>query len=251
MPRPDFQFPRAQSGPVTLWALAGIGSRQVSRARLEGKRLAKLSALMALLALTIAGLAQAEPDDNALPQSEPPTPILLQPTVQNGEIVGFEQVRRIFLNVGSQRLVFLVPLDFHVNVSDPKKVVLFKSDLTCTFTLRILAAAGSSGPTGVSVRHCRAWVTDRFDEAVITEELTLSAGGATGPAFDLICKQDRLTRNVRLGFVPTTVGVLECELSASPEQFAAAKTTMRILLRSLQMSGANGELTIPVLRGDN
>ncbi len=252
MPRLDFQAPVADTDRGISRKFADVRIRLVSRALRQGKLLAMLSAMIALGALTIVTPARAEPeDDNPSPQTEQPSPILLHATVQNGEIVGFEQMRRVFITVGSRRLVFLVPLEYHANVSDPKRIVLFKSDLTCRFTLRILEAAETSGTTLVSAERCRAWATNRFDEASITEELTLSASGGTGPAFDLICKQDRVTRNVRLGFVATSVGVLECELSTSPEQFAAAKTMMRILLRSLQISDANGLLTIQVYRGEN
>lgn len=250
MPLLDYRGSVTGAAVVTPWEFAGIRTRWGSGPIRQSKRLTKLPALLAFWALTIVGLAQAEPDNNTEPQTAP-SPIQLHATVQNGEIVGFEQMRRVFITVGSRRLVFLLPLEYHANVSDPKKIVLFKSDLTCRFTLRILEAAETSGTNLVSAERCRAWATNRFDEASITEELTLSAGGGTGPAFDLICKQDRVTRNVRLGFVATSVGVLECELATSPEQFAAAKTMMRILLRSLQISDAHGLLTIRVYRGEN
>lgn len=255
MPLLDFQVSAVGDSPTIPWVFAGDRTKLVSRGARLGKCLAALQTLpvwIALCAGTLVGTACAEPGDtNTLTQITRPSPVLLQATVQNGEIVGFEQKRRIFINVGSRRLVFLLPLGFHASVSDPEKIVLFNNNLTCAFTLRILETAASSGTNGLSAELCRSWVTARFDEAIIKEDLTVSAGGETGPAFDLMCKQDRVTRNVRIGFVATSVGVLEFELATSPEQFDAAKTMMRALLRGLQISDAHGMLTIQVSRGDN
>ena len=173
-----------------------------------------------------------------------PTVVALNATVKDGEIVGFEQFRRVFINVGDRRLMLVVPQgDFRADTSDPKKVVLVNHDYTCLLSFRITTSENAAaGPLNADL--CRTWLTTMMGDQKILDEFSLQAAKCSGPAFDLISKVDGVSRTSRVAFIPSPVGILEFTISSSPEQFPAAKSVLQAWLRSLQISEPNGELKI-------
>lgn len=209
--------------------------------------------LAAALHLGAPVFCPAEPDNIASTNLLPFVPTSLQATVQNGETVGFEQMRRVFLTVQQRRLVFMLPQDYRADFSNPEKIVLCNADFTSLLTIRILtpSEADVALVTAVTADTCRSWLQAQWPDPVILQEHSFSAAGQSGPAFDFVGKVDRVPRHAQIGFVPSPVGLLEFSAVCSPEQFEAAKSTLYILMRGFQISGPDGQLTITAYRGEN
>ncbi len=192
----------------------------------------------------------AEPASPEAPATaSPPVTTVLNATVQDGERFGDEQHRRVFMNVGGQRLMLLVPQDFRVDIANPEKVVLVNRDYSCVLSFR-LAAPGSVAAAALNADLCRAWLSARLGDLKIQEEFSLTAASGSGPAFDLICKVDGVVRASRVAFIASPFGVLEFTSLSSPEKFEAAKATLRYMLRSFRIGDANGQLEILAARGE-
>ncbi|HNQ71980.1 MAG TPA: hypothetical protein PKN95_00050 [Verrucomicrobiota bacterium] len=198
----------------------------------------------------------------ALAQSDPPAaadhlsageilrPLALHATVQDGEIVGFEQIHRIFMSVNQRRLMFMLPQQYRVELKHPEKITLANADFTALLAVRVLTAAEGASAPGSSAGY-RAWITSRWPDLILLNEGTFSAAKSSGPAFEFSCKVDDVARKVQIGFVPTPVGILEFSAVCSPETFASAKSTLYVLMRSFQISDPDGKLNIVAVRGDN
>jgi hypothetical protein len=186
----------------------------------------------------------------APPMATPPALASLNASVQAGEIVGFEQFHRVFMNVGGRRLMFVVPQeDFRADIADPEKVVLVSQDYTCLLSFRI-ATNGSDIGTPLNAELCRTWLSARLGEPTFLDEFSQTAASCSGPAFDLIAQTNGVTRYCRVAFVASPIGILEFTVSASPEKFSAAKSTFQAWLRGFQISDAQGQLKIsPAVQG--
>jgi len=186
----------------------------------------------------------------APPTATTPERVSLRASVQAGEVVGFEQFSRVFMNAGGRRLMFVVPQeDFRAETSNPQKIVLVNRDYTCVLSFQV-RSAGDAGSASLSSDLCRAWLSAEVGELVVLGELTQSAANCRGPAFDYAAKPDGVSRSSRVAFIPSPVGILEFKVSASPEKFSAAKSTFQGWLRSFQISDAQGRLKIaPVVQG--
>lgn len=190
----------------------------------------------------------ARPEESAAGST--PALTSLNATVLDGEMIGWEQYRRVFMNVGGQRLMLVVPQEFRADISNLEKVVLVNADYSCVLSFRI-AVPGCVAPTALNADLGRAWLTARLGDLKFEEEFSLSAGNGSGPAFDLICKMDGVVRASRVAFIASPFGVLEFTSLSSPEKFEAAKANLRYVLRSFRIGDANGKLEIlPAARGD-
>jgi hypothetical protein len=184
----------------------------------------------------------ASPDESA--QVARPLKTAINATVQVGEVIGQEQQRRVLATADGRRLILTVPLGFRVDISNPEKVVLVNSDYSCVLSFRI-AAPGTATAASLNAEVCRAWLSARLGDLRIQEEFSMATAGGSGPAYDLLCKVDGVARASRVAFIATSVGVVEFTSLSSPGQSEAAKAKLRFLLRSFQISNADGKLDLP------
>jgi hypothetical protein len=193
----------------------------------------------------------AEPAGSDEPvEGSPPASKALNATVLDGEMIGWEQYRRVFMAMGGQRMVLVVPQDFRADIGNPEKVVLVNHDYSCVLSFR-LVASGSAAVAALNADLGRAWLSARLGELKIQEEFSQSTTTGSGPAFDLTCKVDGVARAARVAFIASPFGVLEFTSLSSPEKFEAAKANLRYVLRSFRIGDANGKLEIPpAARGD-
>jgi len=203
--------------------------------------------LLALASVCGLGLL-AEPADRAVPADAARfEPTALNACVRDGEVIGREQHRRVFMNVEGRRLMLVAPQGFRVILASPDKVVLVNRDCSCILSFRI-AAAGSIAAASLNADLCRAWLTAWPGDLKIQEEFSLTAANQSGPAFEVSFCADGLFRTSQVAFIPSPVGVLEFKLISSPEKFQAAKAEFHGLLLGFRISDANGKLEIlPVL----
>jgi len=186
----------------------------------------------------------AEPASTDAPaEAACPAPAALNATVQDGEIIGREQYRRVFMNVGGRRLMLIVPQGFRANIAGPEKVVLVNRDYSCVLSFRI-AAPGSVAAASLNADLCRAWLSARLGDLKIQEEFSLIVANQSGPAFNVNYTADGLPRSSCVTFIPSPVGVLEFTVSANPQKFQAAKAEFHALLLGFRISDANGQLEI-------
>jgi len=173
-----------------------------------------------------------------------PKPVALNAVVREGEVVGFEQFRRVFMKVGDRQLMFVVPQgDFSADTSDSEKVVLVSQDYTCSLSFRITSLGNAAGAS-LNPDVCRAWLATRFGKPTVLEELSLRAANFSGPGFDVVSKPNGVPRSSRVTFIPSPVGILEFEMSSSPAKFSEAKSMFQSWLRGFQMSEVNGQIKV-------
>lgn len=184
----------------------------------------------------------ASPDAQA--QAVIPAPTALSASVQDGEKIGNEQHRRVFMKVGDRRLMLAVPQGFRPVNTNPETIVFVNDDSSCLLSFRI-AAPGSAAAASLKADLCREWLSARFSDLKVQEEFSLNVGGQSGPAFDLHYKAMAVPRSSRVAFIPSPVGVLEFSLVSSPEKFQAAKSEFHGFHRGFRISDADGKLEIP------
>ena len=183
----------------------------------------------------------ARPDAPA--QAALPVLTALNATVQDGEIIGNEQHRRVLMKVGGRRLLLVVPQGFRAVDTNPEKVVLVNRDYSCVLSFRI-AAPGSVAAASLNADLCRRWLSARLGDLKIHEEFSLTAANQSGPAFEVYYQADGVPRSSQVAFIPSPIGVLEFSLASSPEAFQAAKSEFRGFLRGFRISDTNGKLEI-------
>lgn len=190
---------------------------------------------------TITADYAASPD--APPEAARPAPTALNATVEDGEIIGNEKRRRVFMDVGGRRLMLVVPQGFRAVNANPDKLVLVNRDSSCVLSFRI-AAPGSVAAASLNAELCRGWLSARLGDLKIQEEFSLTAANESGPAFEVNYKADGVSRASRVAFIPSPVGVLEFSLASDPEVFQASKSEFRGLLRGFRIGDANGKLEL-------
>lgn len=192
----------------------------------------------------------AEPASTNVPaEGAQPATTTLNATVQDGEIIGQEQQRRVIATAGGRRLMLAVPQGFRLASSSPEKVMLVNRDSSCVLSFRIVAP-GNAATDSLNPDVCRSWLSARLGDLRIQEEFSMAAANGHGPAFDLLCKVDGVARASRVAFIASPVGVLEFTSLSSPEHSEAAKASLRFLMRSFRISDVNGKLEISPARSD-
>ena len=163
-------------------------------------------------------------------------------SVKNGEIVGREQVRRVFVSCGTNEFVFAVPVDLRVDVR-ANKVTLISPDASYFLSFRIVLPADSDSGGSITDPY-RRHVMDQFPDAKIVEEASQSAAGRSGPAFEMQWKAGSgPERNVRVALIPSPAGLLEWSLNADSAKVAAGRSASSYLLRTFQ-SNERGAIEI-------
>ena len=82
--------------------------------------------------------------------------------------------------------------------------------------------------------------------AKISDEFSLSAANASGPAFDAQWEGiSGTTQSGRVAFIPSPVGILEFSLLSKPDKFTQGKYFLNFLLLTFR-SNEGGSLDMPV-----
>ncbi|MFO1513118.1 MAG: hypothetical protein U1F83_09435 [Verrucomicrobiota bacterium] len=153
--------------------------------------------------------------------------------VENGEFIGEEQIRRLYVNAGSNHLGFIVPTGLRVDVSRPERVTLTAPDLSFFLTLRILGSTLPAG--GGSPDTFRQQTMQHYPGAVLSDESTAEVAGRRGPVFNLRWKPaEGLDRVVIVAFIPNAAGVLEFSIVAERGKAAEAQNALSGLLQRFQ-----------------
>ena len=169
--------------------------------------------------------------------------------LKNGEVVGFEQVRRVFITSGTNEFLFVVPQGLRMD-TNPDKLTLVATDSSYFLTFRVLRPAVPEANTS-NLGSARRYVSDLFPQARILEEFFKTAAGRNGPAFDIRLKAaGGMERALCVVLVPSEAGVLEFTLNADLSKSAEAKAAFHSLLRTFR-SNERGKLEVTPRVVDN
>ena len=100
--------------------------------------------------------------------------------LRNEETVGDQQVRRAYITIGTNVLVFRVPTGCEIDASNSEKFVVSDPNHNCFITLSF-----GQEPAGSGNAFCRNLAQHSFTAATISGESTEFAADRVGPAFDL------------------------------------------------------------------
>jgi hypothetical protein len=165
--------------------------------------------------------------------------------VENGEFIGTEQLRRVYVSVGTNQLGFLVPAGLRVDVSRADRITLTQTDFSYFLTLRIVASSALPNPANDALRQ---QALAHYPGALLLDETTLEAAGRRGPMLSLRWKPaEGVDRVVTLAYLPTVAGVLEIALVAEQARFGEAQSALGGLLGRLQ-SCSGGRLRMETFR---
>lgn len=146
--------------------------------------------------------------------------------------------RFAFITAGAEKFTFLIPESYRVDTTDPAKVKLASADFS---VMIIVGMNGGSVGTKLESAALRARVQANYPDAVINTEQTIGANGQTAPAIDFTWKADTgVTRKSRTAYIPSTVGLIEFTLTASPEKFEASVSELNLVLLTFR-SGKDGK----------
>jgi hypothetical protein len=201
----------------------------------------RIFAACAIAALLLTLRASA---DDAAPESPAPTPAPVKPalkaTLHGGETVGTHQVQRAFLDIGTNKIVFIVPNNFWMDGSNPQKIVLTKADKTCFITVSV----GSSANAGAETSVFKQQALSRYPGAKITGESTEYVANHSGPAFTLEWSNaSGVAQTAHISFIPSAAGVLEFNVLARSADFKDARNYFDTVLSSVQ-NNESGKLVI-------
>jgi hypothetical protein len=158
--------------------------------------------------------------------------------VESGEFIGDEQLRRLYVSVGSNQCGFIVPSGLRVDLSRADRVDLMMPDLSYFITLRIGKSAAASLGLYDGFRQ---QALEDYPGAALTDEGTTEVEGRRGPTYYLRWKPaEGVDRTVTVAFVPTTAGVLEFSAVAETSKASEAQSALVGLLQRLQ-SGERGK----------
>ena len=148
--------------------------------------------------------------------------------------------RFAFITSGSEKFTFLIPEGYRVDTTDPTKIKLASPDYS---GMIIVGVSGGGQPAGTKLEPdtLRARVLANYPEAVIKVEQNASANEQSAPSADFSWKTESgITRMTRTTFIPTSVGLMEFTLTASPDKFEASLRELNLVMLTFR-SGANGK----------
>lgn len=209
-------------------------------------------ALPLVLALVSSStLISQQAQGQSFPAASPvATVIPFSATISTGEKIGFEPVRRVKLTVGTNELAFILPrgINLRTDASDSDKITISSADCSYFVTLRLITGPSKEASESEVSALFKNIFLAQYEGASGIEDLSLSADGLTGPAFDAnwYVGNSNTRRAVRMGFVPTLAGTLECSVVADPKKAAEAKSVLGSVLMTFR-SNRNGKLENIVL----
>lgn len=201
------------------------------------------STLIATLALTVFGAgflssrtARADEATNAVPAT---TAVTFAAWMENGERVGDEQVRRLYMSSGTTQLGLVVPSGLRVDLAKADRVTLIAPGMSYFMTLRIGGVPG--GGNSVRERALR-----EYPGATVIEESSTEALGARYVMLKLRWKSTTsVDRVVLVSYVPTAAGTLDCSMVAEQAKAAEAEDAFVGALQRLQ-AGQRGKFQMQV-----
>jgi hypothetical protein len=199
------------------------------------KRIFAAGALAAVL-LTLRASAQE-------PSIESSTTVTNRPgfkaALHGGETIGSHQVQRAFLDIGTNKIVFMVPGDFWMDGSNPQKIVLTSADKSCFITVRVIAGAGAD-------TSFKEEALSRYPGAKITQESFELVANHSGPSFNLEwMNPGGVAQSARISFIPTAAGILEFSVLARSSDFKDAWNNFESLLTSVQTNESGKIVIVP------
>lgn len=210
----------------------------------------KSISFLAALAFALSLFADNVQADNSPGQKPAIQPRPFEAVVRNGEIIGWEQVRRVFVNCGTNQFVFVAPHGLRVEAS-PAMVAVASPDSTYYLAFRVLSAA-EVDPNSDNVDFYRELACGRFPRVKVVEETAKAAAGRSGFAFDMRVKiVGEVERTVYVALIPSAAGVLEFTLNADPAKLTDARNAFNIMLRTFR-SNESGKIDItPTVSGQS
>jgi hypothetical protein len=170
-------------------------------------------------------------------------------TTTRHELEGLGYYFRSVAQVGTNQFAFIVPKGYFIR-ADPanRQLRAVEREDKCAITVRLIPTptnAVDKATGALKSEVFRELLLRRHATAVITEELSLTAGGQSGPAFDFAWRNDSgFKLQSRIAFIPTIAGLVEFHLLTS----AAEKEESTYALNSLMLTfrcAANGRLELP------
>ena len=160
-------------------------------------------------------------------------------TTTRHELDGLGHYFRAVATIGTNRFAFIVPKGYFMRVDEASRQLrAVEREDKCSITVRLLdtptnavdKATGSLKPAVF-----RELLLQRHPTGRIIEELSLSAGGREGPAYDFTWKNDGgLDLQNRIAFIPTPAGIVEFHLltsAADKEEFTYALNSLMLTFR--------------------
>jgi hypothetical protein len=202
----------------------------------------------AYLIASILGLgltAEALAGEAVNPENRPEA-ITFAARLENGELMGDEQIRRIFFTVGSSQFGFIVPSGLQVDLARADRLTLTAPDLSYFFTLRIM---GNSSTAGLGISDgFRQQAMQRYPGALLTEESSAEAAGRRGTMLNLLWKPaEGAERSVLVAIIPSAAGILEFSAVAERSKSSEVQSSLMGLLQRLQ-SSEHGPLRMETFR---
>lgn len=151
----------------------------------------------------------------------------------------FIPYRYAFVTAGAEKHTFLVPESYRVDTSDPTRIKLASQDFSAMITLGLVGGFPPGAKMSEGVLRER--VLANYSEATINLEQSINALGQFAPAVDFTWKADSsITRKTRIICVPTASGLMEFNLTASPEKFDACLPELNLVMLTFR-SSSNGK----------
>jgi hypothetical protein len=155
------------------------------------------------------------------------------------------------INAGKNKFAFLVPDGFYLR-GDPGSgtLTLANAGGNCSLTFTVLPS-GSSHDSDLDADAFREWVLRDYSSGKIAQEFSVSAGGGSGPGFDLQWQASGTIQECkRVIFISSKAGVLKFTATTSSNNFQSVKSVLRNLLLTFRIS-TDGELKVPPLPSDS
>jgi hypothetical protein len=196
------------------------------------------AAALAALLLTLRASADEPAVESSATATNKPA---FKAALHGGETIGKHQVQRAFLDVGTNRIVFIVPGGFWMNTSNPQKIVLTSADKNCFITVRVIPGAVSES---VSYKELAMSV---YPGAKITQESSELVANHSGTALNLEwLNPSGVAQSARISFIPTAAGVLEFSVLARSSDAKDARANFETLLSSVQTNESCKIVIVPL-----
>lgn len=201
--------------------------------------------LLLLLSVGLIGSA------SAMGQTVPPStnaPAFSLATTKH-ELEGIGHYFRAVATMGTNQFAFILPKGYFMRLDEANRQLrAVEREDKCSITIRLFDAPTNAvnKTTGELVPEIfRQMALQRLPSARITEDLSLSAGGQTGPAFDITWRNEGgISLQSRVAFIPTPAGVVEFHLltsAADKEEFTYALNSLMLTFRF----SVNGKIELP------
>lgn len=149
--------------------------------------------------------------------------------LEPGEIIGWEQVRRQAIRLGTNEFNFVVPEDLRAGTTADGAILLSSAEQTYFVTVRVLPGASSDEVSDSALRQN---ISTRFCNAAAPEAYVVSVAGRPGQGLVFTQTPPKVgPRSVRIIRVPFRAGVVEFVLNADATHELEGKGALdRVLL---------------------